>query len=557
MQAGWTGNIRGLILVRLLVILALGALLWGASRSGSLELETVPLVGVLAALWLLTLLTWTGVRVGISMPVLLGSQVGLDITLGTLLVAATGGVASPLVLLYVVTIVTGGLFLGRRAAIAAAIASSVCWAGVAFLVGDGARLSAERAWWLVSIYAGAFTLLALLSGALAERARRSREAADSAGAELSRVLSSTERMLELMPIGLMTVGRDGRIARANRALCDLFRLPPATSPVGQDAAAFLESISPSLREALEASLLTGKWAVREEVVLPGERESRFLGVAFTPLVHPEAGSLDDVIVTCTDLSHARRMEDQMWKAEQLAQLGELAAGVAHEIRNPLASISGAVQMLKEISASGDEAELMDLIVSESERLNRIIEGVLDYTRDHSGTRAIHDVSLTAREVVRLVQHDMTLTIGKTILTEFPDCQSFLVEAEEGGMKQVFLNLARNALQAMSVGGILRITGQATDGRIYVVFKDSGAGIASHELEHVFKAFHTTKAGGTGLGLPIAARIVEGNGGTIRVKSTPGLGTAFTVELPAAEGSSPAFAAPKREREAQPIEARHA
>ena len=145
----------------------------------------------------------------------------------------------------------------------------------------------------------------------------------------------------------------------------------------------------------------------------------------------------------------------------------------------------------------------------------------------------------------------------TILTEFPDCQSFLVEAEEGGMKQVFLNLARNALQAMTVGGILRISGQATDGRIYVVFKDSGDGIVAHDLEHVFKPFHTTKAGGTGLGLPIAARIVEGNGGTIRVKSTPGVGTAFTVELPAARGSSAAFPAPKKEREAQPVEARNA
>jgi two-component system sensor histidine kinase PilS (NtrC family) len=557
MHAGWTGNVRGLILVRLLVILALGALLWGASRSGSLELEPVPLVGVLAALWLLTLLTWTGVRLGISMPVLLGSQVGLDVTLGTLLVGATGGVSSPLVLLYVVTIVTAGLFLGRRAAVAAAVAATVCWAGIAFLVGDGARLPADRAWWLVSIYAGAFTLLALLSGALAEHARRSREAAVSAGAELQRVLGSTERMLELMPIGLMTVGRDGRVARANRALCDLFGLLPGTAPVGEDAATFLESISPSLREALEASLLTGKWAVREEVVLPGERASRFLGVAFTPLVHPEDGQLDEVIVTCTDLSHARRMEDQMWKAEQLAQLGELAAGVAHEIRNPLASISGAAQMLRDVSAAGEEAELMDLIVSESERLNRIIDGVLDYTRDHSGTHAVHDVSLTAQEVVRLLRHDKALTIGKTVLTEFPECQSFLVEAEEGGMKQVFLNLARNALQAMDVGGILRISGQATDGRIYVVFKDSGDGIASHDLEHVFKPFHTTKAGGTGLGLPIAARIVEGNGGSIKVKSTPGVGTAFTVELPAAPGSSPALPAPKKEREAQPVEARHA
>ncbi|MEZ5063085.1 MAG: histidine kinase dimerization/phospho-acceptor domain-containing protein [bacterium] len=489
-----TGGIRGLIPVRLLVILGLGALLWGAARSGALELEPGPLVGVLAALWLLTLLTWGGVKLGISMPLLLGSQLALDLVLATLLVGATGGVGSPLVFLYLATVVMAGLFFGRRAAVWAAIGAILGWAGIAFLVGDGATLPVERAWWLVSIHAGAFVLLALLSGALAEGARRSQEEADTANEELARVQTSTERMLEHVPTGILTIGNDGRLLRANHAARKLLGVADHEEVVGQDAGGFLDKLSPRLLEGLEATLLTRRWAVREEIVVPAEGGERFLGVAFTPLGEGE-DDLDGVIVTLTDLSHARRMEDQMWRAEQLARLGELAAGAAHEIRNPLASISGAVQMLREIAADGDEAELLELIVRESDRLNRIIDGMLDYTRDHSGTRAVHDVSLTAREVVRLAQHDRSLTMGKTILVEFPEDQRFLAEAEEGGMKQVFLNLVRNALQAMGVGGILRISGQVADDRIYVVFRDTGAGIPAHELERPVQAVSTTKKGG--------------------------------------------------------------
>jgi signal transduction histidine kinase len=146
------------------------------------------------------------------------------------------------------------------------------------------------------------------------------------------------------------------------------------------------------------------------------------------------------------------MERAMRRSEQLAMLGELAAGVAHEIRNPLASISGAAQVLRaEVKGDGDEAELMGLIVKESERLNRIIDGFLDYTRDHSPSRALHDVALTAREVARLLQLDRKLSIGKLILVEFPRDQDFRAMVEEEGIKQVFFNLARNALEARKSG----------------------------------------------------------------------------------------------------------
>jgi two-component system sensor histidine kinase PilS (NtrC family) len=278
--------------------------------------------------------------------------------------------------------------------------------------------------------------------------------------------------------------------------------------------------------------------VREEILVGSEAGPRPIGVSVAPLEH-DGTVLEDVIVTMTDLHDVRHMEREMRRSEQLATLGELAAGVAHEIRNPMASISGAVQVLRtEVKSEGDEAELMDLIVRESDRLNRIIDGVLDYTRDHSGSRSVHNLSDTAAGVARLVQHDQDLCVGKTIVLEFPEDGDFRTEVEEGGMKQVFFNLVRNALEAMDVGGILRITGESAAGRVRVVFRDTGAGIPPHELDQIFKPFHTSKNGGTGLGLSIASRIVEGNDGTIQVKSTPGVGTAITIDLPAAAPSRP-------------------
>ena len=422
---------RTILLVRLAFILGLGALLLGASRSGTLSLDLGLPFAVLGVLWGLTLLAWSGTRFGASVPVLLGGQIALDLIFGTLLIGASGGTRSPLVLLPVVSILMAGSFLGRRAALLTAAGAWLGWGGIAWFIGDGAPLPPAHALWLICAYGGAFVVLAFLTGAQAERARRSESEVADASAELERQGQANERLLEFMPIGLMTVANDGAIARLNRAATDLLGRP-AEDPIGANAADFLAALSPALVDALEASLVTQKWATREEVLVPGDDgEERWLGVAFTPLI--QADELQEgVLITFSDLSGVRRMEDQMWRAEQLAKLGELAAGVAHEIRNPLASISGAIQVLGETSREGEDRELMDLIMRESERLNRTIDDVLDYTRDHSGSRSVHDVSQTVREVVRLIRHDQALTLGKTILMELPEDSRFWRASRKAG-----------------------------------------------------------------------------------------------------------------------------
>jgi two-component system sensor histidine kinase PilS (NtrC family) len=531
--------VRGILLVRVVVIALLMVLMGWAERSGGLGVHPGPLMALLLGLWALCLLHLTGRPIGPSLGVLLGGQILLDLVIETILVVGTGGTGSPLVLLYSLTIFTAAMYLRRRGAFFAALGAFLAFAGVAVTFGtDGVPLAVPHVYWELGIHGGAFFALALFAGILAHGSRRSRAEAVSATEELQRVVTSTDRIFEHMPIGLMTADASGHIVRTNRAARDMLNVDADRILVGEDLGAFFEPLAPQLVEAVESVLLTRKWSIREEILIARGARKAPIGVSVTPLLL-DGETLEEVIVTITDLRDVRRMEQEMFRAEQLANLGELAAGVAHEIRNPLASISGAVQVLRsEWEGDGEEAELMDLIVRESDRLNRTIEGVLDYTRDHSATREVHDVSTTVREVVRLLHHDRRLSMGKTVLMEFPPDQSFFAQVEEAGMKQVFFNLARNALEAMGVGGILRITGENPgSGRLFVVFRDTGVGIEPHELESVFKPFHTTKQGGTGLGLSIASRIVEGNGGTIQIKSTPGMGTAITVELPARSPSS--------------------
>ncbi len=522
------GARAGLVVPACLVVSGvLGAFLWVASVTGAFGISAAAPLALLAGTSVLVAGRALGGLGFISLDTLVGTHLVVAFALTTVLVHFTGGAKSPFTILFALNVFAGGLFRETRGGLVFAAAAALVLGLLALDLGRAALLE-------LATLAAVFFAVAALAGHFAGFTRDQRERIDESSEELDRVLAATQRLTESVPVGIVTATVDGRITRINHAAAGMLGIEDASAFLGFDLREYLGGLAPALVDAFESAAATGKWAVREEVVLGTGHDARPVGVSMTP-VTGDAGAAEGVVVAITDLRELRRMEREMRRSEQLATLGELAAGVAHEIRNPLASISGAIQVLRdEVPGDGDQAELMDLIVKESERLNRIINGFLDYTRDHSLSKALHDVSHTVHEIVRLLQHDKSLSMGKTFLVEFPKDQDFRAMVEEEGIKQVFFNLARNALEAMQLGGILRITGENPgDGRIYVVFRDTGEGIAPHELEQVFKPFHTSKQGGTGLGLSIASRIVEGHGGAIRIKSTPGMGTAVTVELPAA------------------------
>ena len=260
----------------------------------------------------------------------------------------------------------------------------------------------------------------------------------------------------------------------------------------------------------------------------------FLGFSTSPMKDAEGQSIGRVVIF-QDLTPIRQMEERVRIADRLAGVGELAAGLAHEIRNPLASIAGSSQLLRESATSvGESATLLDIIGRESQRLNGLITDFLAYTGPSQRNTARLDVASLLRDVVEAVRAGEAREKG--VVIELARLPALRVEGDGEQLRQVAWNLVRNAVQAAPAGGKVMIDGfeQIRHGVRYVVAAvvDTGPGIAPGNLEKIFNPFFTTKEGGTGLGLSISQRIVHQHKGFIEVRQAPGKGSAFSVFLPA-------------------------
>jgi two-component system sensor histidine kinase HydH len=263
--------------------------------------------------------------------------------------------------------------------------------------------------------------------------------------------------------------------------------------------------------------------------------------AFSP---DEVALLEVLAVQMGVVVQNSRQHRKLQERDRLAALGQMAAGLAHEVKNPLGAIKGAAQLLGDPSGRLDvsEREFIGIILEEVERLDRVVGSVLDYARPSKGDVGSVDVNAVVRRTLTVLASDRTE--GWTIVTELQDA-ALLARADAEQLRQVLINLIRNAVQAMAGTGKVLITTRLRQDRlpmqgspdtpawIEVAVRDEGPGIAPHVLEKLFLPFFTTKAAGTGLGLAISQRVVEEMGGRIEVASRPGAGSTFTVVLPRA------------------------
>lgn len=252
--------------------------------------------------------------------------------------------------------------------------------------------------------------------------------------------------------------------------------------------------------------------------------------------------------------------ERMKERDRLAALGQMAAGLAHEIRNPLGSIKGAAQYLQPVEGrppEGSTREFLGIIVEEVDRLNKIVSQFLDYARPYRGEQSPLDVNDVVRKTMNLFEKERSGTrveIAMNLLDGLPP-----VRADAQQLRQVFLNLSINAFDAMPEGGRLQVSTSlrrstrrgATAAFLEVRFRDDGVGIPPADLRNLFIPFFTTKDKGTGLGLPISQRIIENHGGTIEVRSQPGSGATFTVLLPVEADAYASYAEAKKT--AQPVQ----
>src|SRR5258706_4257256 len=251
-----------------------------------------------------------------------------------------------------------------------------------------------------------------------------------------------------------------------------------------------------------------------------------------------------------------RLYERMKERDRLAALGEMAAGLAHEIRNPLGAIKGAAQYLDPSGLQGGDAEILNIIVEEVNRLDGVVAQFLDYSRPYASAASSKfqgtDLNDVLWKTMKLIENDLPKNVAVELdLT--PGLPAINADAEQ--LKQVFINLALNAMQAMPDGGRLVVrtrrphapvelglsehTPRYSADRVEVRFADTGAGIPEDAIDRIFIPFYTTKTKGTGLGLAISQRIVKGHGGTLHLQSRGGEGAEVILRFPAAPPPDPA------------------
>jgi len=337
-----------------------------------------------------------------------------------------------------------------------------------------------------------------------------------------------QNTIRCLSSGLVTTTLDGTITTMNDAACDILGLTDGP-PIGQK----LASRIPSLDVVLGKVGALGR-VLRDEVdAVRADGIERRLGLSATPL-SDHTGNVIGRVIHFQDLTDLRHMEQTVARAERLAGIGRLAANIAHEIRNPLASISGSVEVLKRLpGADAETRNLVDIAVREVDRVNALISNLLDYARPRTEDRQRLDLAEMVAEIAKIFELERR---AKEVRLQLHAPTNVWVEAASGQMQQVLWNLLRNAAEAMPEGGTIYLsTAQrnATPPEAILMVRDTGIGIAREDLDHIFEPFFSRKTGGTGLGLATTARIVEDHKGTIDVLSQRGKGTTFTVRLPAA------------------------
>ena len=472
-------------------------------------------------------------------------QLAGDALIVSAFVYLTGGVTSYFSLLYVLPIVAASSVQFRRGGLLVAALSTSLYVGLVvtqYTVGD---LLKNTVWYVPSIvlppqliaqYTVAlnvfvFFAIALVSGSLAEELRSAGVRLVRASTEIADLQALNQHVIDSLPSGLVTTDPRQCVLTFNHA-AEYITGVAGPAAVGRPIAEVMQMPAPVV-QVLDRDLADGV-ARRHELLYRtadgrGEIE---LGLSATHVETP--GGRAGFLFSFQDVTTIKKLERDASRQQRLAAVGEMAAGIAHEIRNPLASMSGSIQILRqELPLTSEQEQLMDIVLRESERLNETIQSFLAYARPQRFDVARLDVRRALSDAAALLRNSADVQDKHVIEVDVPPDELWY-EADEGQIKQIVWNLASNGIRAMPDGGRLRLIAAAepeSKGVILTV-TDEGIGIAAADLDGLFQPFHGRFARGSGLGLAIVHRIVTDYHGEIQVSSKPGLGTTVSVRLPA-------------------------
>ncbi len=474
-------------------------------------------------------------------------QLAGDVVTVSAFIYVTGGITSYFVSLYVLVIVAASAVQFRRGALVIAAFSTLLYGGLVLAQYFAASGLLPAAWqfdrstalparsfaeYTVALNVFGFFAVAVLSGSLANSVRSAGARLQQASTEIADLQALNQHVIDSLPSGLATTDPERRILTFNRA-AELITGVPFRSAVGRPIEDVMQipaglSVLPPAGDGKIKVSRRSEFRYRT----PDGRGELEIGLTATYLETP--GGRAGLLVTFQDVTNIKKLERDAAMQQRLAAVGEMAAGIAHEIRNPLASMSGSIQILRqELPLSAEQAQLMDIVMRESERLNTTIRSFLAYARPQRFQIARFDLRRALNDTALLLRNSSEVNEAHEIVVDVPPTELWY-DADEGQIKQIVWNLATNGLRAMPDGGRLRLAGaadSATDAVVLTV-QDEGVGIPEAELENMFQPFHSTFAKGTGLGLAIVHRIVADYNGEIQVSSQPNAGTTVSVRLPA-------------------------
>ena len=516
-----------LVKVRVIVLTFLLGIVLAVSRFTSTRLPIWPFVSTMG-LWyaislfyILLLSFWREHRAQSAL------QVVTDLGLATLLLHVTGGVDSSFNFLYPLIIIVACILLPKVWAYLSAALAFLLYGAVVELDYFGmlptygnSRVDWKALQAIIFINLFAYVTVAYLAARLVSKLRQTGLALQDTSGALKDLRALHENIIQSISAGIITTDLDGHITLVNSTGEKLLEKPESEvlgRPVGE---LFLDALPHVVAKSVHGEV---------RYSAPNGFRKTFRAIVSTLKV-PERG-LVGYVYSLDDLTAIRRLEREVRTQDRLAAVGRLAAAIAHEIRNPLTSIAGSVQMLEAISSLTDEQRtLVEIVTRESERLNNIINDFLAYSRNRQ-------YKLDKVDLLPLLQDTLTLLENRLVAEnrsiqlrrQVPVEQAFVI-GDGDKLKQVFWNFCENAVRAMVNGGTLTISVETSNEDWQISFADTGPGMSPQQTEKIFEPFQSEFEGGTGLGLAIVYQIVQAHDGKVWARSKLGQGTTFVLRL---------------------------
>ena len=528
-------------------------------RSSTQETPIVPLSAVLCAAYFLALASALFLRIGMNLLSVAWFQVLGDLCVVGGIIFTTGGVESPLSFLFLFVIVGSSVMLPKAACYLTASGASIIYGllvdleyfsviqPIYFFPKSTVSYQGAYLFYTIALNIASFFSVAYLSSILNNRVKLIKDELRDKNIDFKKLQEFHQNVVQNMVNGLMTTDLEGRVTSVNVA-CE--------SITGFSMS---ECIGKHCYQLLPIDELTRIFTYKDDRIsmphhMEGEcvrrdGENIMISMKLSYLLSQESDAkknleqqVEGYICVFEDRTEIHRMEEKMKQSQQLAAVGKFSAGLAHEIRNPLASLSGSIQVLKEtLEIDEQQQRLMNIVLKETERVNDIVSDFLSYSQPRKSKPTVIDLTQLLQDIVILMknsnEYDPSINIQ---LVAPPD--HIIIQSEEAQIKQMIWNLCINGIQAMDKSGNLTVSVKKVEKYkhqnfetkrrgVLIVVEDQGRGIPLEEQETIFDPFFTTREEGVGLGLPTVKQIVERFAGYIGVESEPGRGTCFVVFLP--------------------------